>query len=217
MKIHIKKLDQFPEVMFLAEINGFIIDNFVEFDKLKKYHGCQLANIVFDYFGTLSSVTASSMELEDAIRDDDEVGICNWKLQDYGSALVDYFVLRDGIFSKRIVNGICIKRLNDDEFQRLSLLLMCLNVRRYYFICPTKPTVDIECISLEHETEFCGEKYNIFKFFDKTGEVKIPRKIFTCRNCGNIFSVSPEQQKFYKSKGLELPKRCIDCRKTKIN
>ena len=215
MKVHIKKLEQFPEVMFLAEINDFIIDNFIEFDKLKKYHGCQLGNFTFDYYGTLSSITASSMEIEDAIKDDKELGICNWSLKDYGSARIDYFVLKDGIFSKRIVNGVCIKNLNDDEFKRFSLLLMCLNVRRYYFICPSKPTCDIECITLEHETEFCGQKYNIFKFYDKSGEIKISRKIFTCRNCGNIFSVSPEQQRFYRSKKLELPKRCPECRSIK--
>lgn len=36
---------------------------------------------------------------------------------------------------------------------------------------------------------------------------------FTCKECGKRFSNSPEDQRFYISKGLQLPKRCKDRRK----
>lgn len=215
MKIHVSKLNLFPEVMFLVEINQLVINNFVEFDNLKKYHGCKLGNYIFDYYSTLSALTASSMEIEHATDEDPDIGICQWELNDYGSAYFDHFILKNGKFSKRIINGVCIKQLTDDEFKRFVLLLACLNVKRYYFITPSKPTCDIEWLSLEHESEFAGVKYNVFKFYDQYGEKVIRRKIFTCRNCGKLFSVSPEQQRFYKSKNLEIPKRCEECRKVK--
>ena len=38
-----------------------------------------------------------------------------------------------------------------------------------------------------------------------------------CIDCGTEFSISDGEQKFYKSKGFPLPKRCVDCReKNKI-
>lgn len=35
----------------------------------------------------------------------------------------------------------------------------------------------------------------------------------TCIDCGQEFIMSPAEQKYYFSKGFELPKRCPDCRK----
>lgn len=37
----------------------------------------------------------------------------------------------------------------------------------------------------------------------------------TCINCGEKFEFSDAEQRFFQSKGLESPKRCKDCRKSK--
>ena len=34
-----------------------------------------------------------------------------------------------------------------------------------------------------------------------------------CKQCGKDFTVTDSEEKFYKEKNLELPKRCSDCRK----
>ena len=35
----------------------------------------------------------------------------------------------------------------------------------------------------------------------------------TCKDCGKSFVITPEEQRYFKSKGFELPKRCQDCRR----
>ena len=37
----------------------------------------------------------------------------------------------------------------------------------------------------------------------------------TCINCGRRFPIYPNAQDFFKSRGLELPKRCRVCREKK--
>lgn len=37
----------------------------------------------------------------------------------------------------------------------------------------------------------------------------------TCISCGEVFTMSPAEQKFYKAHGYELPKRCSKCRAEK--
>ena len=34
-----------------------------------------------------------------------------------------------------------------------------------------------------------------------------------CKDCQQPFEISPEEQNFFESKNLELPKRCIPCRR----
>lgn len=34
-----------------------------------------------------------------------------------------------------------------------------------------------------------------------------------CKECGNTFEITKEEQDWYKEKGFELPKRCRNCRK----
>ena len=36
-----------------------------------------------------------------------------------------------------------------------------------------------------------------------------------CVDCGTMFEVSTEEQKWYEEKGFKLPKRCIKCRKSR--
>ena len=38
-------------------------------------------------------------------------------------------------------------------------------------------------------------------------------KQIICKDCGKSFSISPDEEKFYTSKGLQIPKRCKECRK----
>lgn len=33
-----------------------------------------------------------------------------------------------------------------------------------------------------------------------------------CKECGQEFEVSAKEEKFFKDKGLETPKRCRECR-----
>lgn len=33
-----------------------------------------------------------------------------------------------------------------------------------------------------------------------------------CKECGQEFEVSEKEERFFKSKGLEIPKRCKECR-----
>lgn len=40
-------------------------------------------------------------------------------------------------------------------------------------------------------------------------------KQIICKDCGKSFPISPEEEKFYTSKGLQLPKRCKECRKAR--
>lgn len=35
----------------------------------------------------------------------------------------------------------------------------------------------------------------------------------TCLDCNKPFSISPAEQKYFESKGMEFPKRCSECRK----
>ena len=39
----------------------------------------------------------------------------------------------------------------------------------------------------------------------------------TCKQCGKEFNLTDSEIQFYKSKSLELPKRCSDCRKKNNN
>lgn len=39
----------------------------------------------------------------------------------------------------------------------------------------------------------------------------------TCKQCGKNFTITDSEVQFYKSKGLELPKRCSECRKKNNN
>ena len=41
-------------------------------------------------------------------------------------------------------------------------------------------------------------------------EESINRK---CLDCGRDFEITPSEQKFFTSKELELPKRCLPCRR----
>lgn len=36
--------------------------------------------------------------------------------------------------------------------------------------------------------------------------------IVTCRDCGEVFSITAKEQKWYAEKGYKLPKRCPECR-----
>lgn len=40
-------------------------------------------------------------------------------------------------------------------------------------------------------------------------------KEIICKDCGKSFSISPEEEKFYISKELQVPKRCKECRKAR--
>ena len=39
----------------------------------------------------------------------------------------------------------------------------------------------------------------------------------TCKQCGKSFTLTDSEIQFFKSKGLELPKRCSECRKNNRN
>ena len=36
-----------------------------------------------------------------------------------------------------------------------------------------------------------------------------------CMDCGTLFEVSEEEQKWYEEKGYKIPKRCQQCRKAR--
>ena len=36
-----------------------------------------------------------------------------------------------------------------------------------------------------------------------------------CKECGKQFTVTTEEAKWYEKKGFELPKRCLECRKSR--
>lgn len=40
-------------------------------------------------------------------------------------------------------------------------------------------------------------------------------KQIICKDCGKSFSISPDEEMFYTSKGLQVPKRCKECRKNR--
>lgn len=40
-------------------------------------------------------------------------------------------------------------------------------------------------------------------------------KTIRCAQCGHDFSFSEKEQEFFKTKGFQDPKRCVDCRKEK--
>lgn len=43
--------------------------------------------------------------------------------------------------------------------------------------------------------------------------VEVFETAFECKDCGAVFYVGKEQQESFKAKHLELPKRCVDCRR----
>ena len=36
-----------------------------------------------------------------------------------------------------------------------------------------------------------------------------------CKECGEVFTMTDEEVKWYEDKGFELPKRCPECRKAR--
>lgn len=42
---------------------------------------------------------------------------------------------------------------------------------------------------------------------------KIEPKTIICNHCGNEFTMSPAEQKYYESHEYQLPKKCPECRK----
>ena len=40
-------------------------------------------------------------------------------------------------------------------------------------------------------------------------------KQIICKDSGKSFSISPDEEMFYTSKGLQVPKRCKECRKNR--
>ena len=40
----------------------------------------------------------------------------------------------------------------------------------------------------------------------------MPAEIVECVDCGQTFLLGASEQRFYRERGLELPKRCKDCR-----
>lgn len=50
-----------------------------------------------------------------------------------------------------------------------------------------------------------------------TKEKKYEPISFTCKDCGNGFVITPEEQRYFKSMGYELPKRCLPCRQARKN
>lgn len=48
---------------------------------------------------------------------------------------------------------------------------------------------------------------------EKTEKKVLKTIVVNCCDCGKTFSITPAEQKFYASKGYELPKRCHTCRK----
>ena len=38
-----------------------------------------------------------------------------------------------------------------------------------------------------------------------------------CKQCGKTFEMSKEELDWYKEKGFEPPKRCIECRRSRRN
>lgn len=48
---------------------------------------------------------------------------------------------------------------------------------------------------------------------ENVGTKKVYERITrTCVECNKPFSIPPAEQKFFESKGMELPKRCSECR-----
>ena len=39
----------------------------------------------------------------------------------------------------------------------------------------------------------------------------------TCKECGTVFTITPDEQKWYEKMNFDLPKRCKECRKAKKN
>ena len=37
--------------------------------------------------------------------------------------------------------------------------------------------------------------------------------VIKCKDCNKPFTLTVEHQAWYKDRGLELPKRCLECRK----
>lgn len=51
---------------------------------------------------------------------------------------------------------------------------------------------------------------------DNPPEMELEPISIICSNCGDEFIISPAEQKFYKAKGFELPKKCKECRNQKF-
>ena len=47
---------------------------------------------------------------------------------------------------------------------------------------------------------------------EKDQEKEQEEKEVTCKECGEIFTITESEERFYTDKGLYLPKRCPKCR-----
>lgn len=67
-----------------------------------------------------------------------------------------------------------------------------------------------------HQTELIFP--STFKKIDKQGNViNYENHKFKCISCGNDYFLTDSEKKFFEQKGLEVPKRCKACRKSKKN
>lgn len=69
--------------------------------------------------------------------------------------------------------------------------------------------------SIKKEVAPAGPDVSISSVMKQPPTEVIKPMDITCISCGEVFTMSPAEQKLYKARGYELPKRCPKCRAEK--
>lgn len=69
--------------------------------------------------------------------------------------------------------------------------------------------------SIKKEVAPAGPDVSISSVMKQPPTEVIKPMDITCISCGEVFTMSPAEQKLYKARGYELPKRCPQCRAEK--
>lgn len=231
MKTNIHNLPKQPELFYLIESKNLIESDIVDISELEKYNGSVIGGYKLNFLSLYNTIVRQDIDKSSMIRLKLNKDIPNeaFKTEIFGSRILDYFYLGG---NKTIINGICPNKLTKIDFTNLSDLLAELNVRKYHFLSIENPytlgTSLSDVCSILHQGVMtintspfeivkynCAHeniKFNMLRYFTGRGEYDIPKKLFACRNCGDIFCICPNEKKFFDDKNLKQPKLCPRCR-----
>lgn len=234
MKVNVNNLPKQPELFYLIESRNLINSDMVNIDDLEKYDGSVIGGYELNFLSLYNTIVRRDINKSSMIRQKANKDIPNesFKTEIFGSRILDYFCLGG---NKTIINGICPNRLTSIDFENLRDLLLELNVCSYYFLSIENPfEVNLSYAKLienyksvtritssghfEEVTLGCvheGIKFNMFRFRNPRGGNTIPKKLFICRDCHEVFCTCPSEKKFFDDKNLKQPKLCPSCRESK--
>lgn len=205
-KVSINRLRYFLDAMYIAEKENLIDENnLVDLEELKNYDGSIIGGRKFNFDLVLFAIDDdySRYTVNDS-------RIINSK--NYGSRILDKFVINDF----KIINGIIDEEQSIDFFIDLQNLLNELNVKKCIFISLNDPGLDSFKV-IKRDKIFNGDKYFVLEYYNENNSFSVPKKLYCCETCDNIYKVTNMHKKYLKERNLKIPKHCSDCLEKRKN